>query len=250
MEVDLKEVLVLNVFDFDGTLFLTPVPESAKPDYLKVRGERWPYKGWWHRHESLLPPLKVFPGPALDDFHQRVGQPNTLTIMATGRRHHFSHIVNHIMEAAGVKPHRSYLNHTPFDTLDYKFSLIEDLLEELPKLQRIELWEDRPEHAYSFSTLSTYLRDHGRHGRRDVDVVVHQVHPEEHRVALCRDFPEARCWVASAVPTGHQPDRPLVMLPANPRTPFVANPVRRRSHAHGDEAVIQQVVACVSPPPA
>ena len=52
--VEVVEVVVeLQVYDFDGTLVNTPVPEVGMAQYLEATGVPWPFQGWWGRKESL-----------------------------------------------------------------------------------------------------------------------------------------------------------------------------------------------------
>jgi hypothetical protein len=41
------------VFDFDGTLSDTPMPDTGRIEYEKITGSPWPHKGWWGRPETL-----------------------------------------------------------------------------------------------------------------------------------------------------------------------------------------------------
>lgn len=40
-------------FDFDDTLFHTPMPEEGKKTWKERTGTEWPYRGWWGRSESI-----------------------------------------------------------------------------------------------------------------------------------------------------------------------------------------------------
>ena len=47
------EITKLAVFDFDGTLIDTPLPEFGKQEYKDKTGEEWPHAGWWGQPLSL-----------------------------------------------------------------------------------------------------------------------------------------------------------------------------------------------------
>jgi hypothetical protein len=72
---------VLQIFDFDATLFDTPLPETGTLEYEEKTGKRWPFKGWWGCKESLMAPLEIHPGPAYKDFFDHIDRPNTHTIV-------------------------------------------------------------------------------------------------------------------------------------------------------------------------
>ena len=46
----------LHVYDFDGTLVDTPVPERGMAEFEEATGTPWPHRGWWGRAESLQKP--------------------------------------------------------------------------------------------------------------------------------------------------------------------------------------------------
>ena len=67
-----EETRELHVWDFDGTLVNTPVPDTGRAQYERETGHPWPHRGWWGRAESLEPPLTWEPGPAMRDFERLV----------------------------------------------------------------------------------------------------------------------------------------------------------------------------------
>ena len=40
-------------FDFDDTLFHTPLPEEGKKIWKEKTGQEWPHIGWWGKPESI-----------------------------------------------------------------------------------------------------------------------------------------------------------------------------------------------------
>ena len=64
---DEKKTEELHVWDFDGTLVNTPVPDTGRAQYESETGLPWPHKGWWGRAESLEHPLTWSAGPAMDE---------------------------------------------------------------------------------------------------------------------------------------------------------------------------------------
>ena len=49
----MEKVTRLAVFDFDGTLVDTPIPETGRGEYEQKTGKAWPHHGWWGREDSL-----------------------------------------------------------------------------------------------------------------------------------------------------------------------------------------------------
>jgi hypothetical protein len=44
---------IMNFWDFDGTLSLSPLPETGKQIYQEKTGQVYPHIGWWSKLESL-----------------------------------------------------------------------------------------------------------------------------------------------------------------------------------------------------
>lgn len=74
-------IYTLQIFDFDATLFDTPLPEDGCRQYEEKTGRPWPHQGWWGCPESLMDPLEILPGPAYDDFLKHINLPHTHTIV-------------------------------------------------------------------------------------------------------------------------------------------------------------------------
>ena len=86
---DEKKTEELHVWDFDGTLVNTPVPDTGRAQYESETGLPWPHKGWWGRAESLEHPLTWSAGPAMDEFRALAdtnAHPRVRRVMMTGRR--------------------------------------------------------------------------------------------------------------------------------------------------------------------
>ena len=81
---DIKKV---SVFDFDGTLIDTQMPDVGKKMWLKAKGEEWAHRGWWSRRESL--DIDVFENKPYEDIVKdlkvEVANPTTFVSLCTGR---------------------------------------------------------------------------------------------------------------------------------------------------------------------
>ena len=74
----------------------------------------------------------------------------------TGRRTVLSKEVELILEKHGLKFHRHYYN-TGGETFSCKIKTLDKLLEEFPRVQEIELFEDRPEHVEMFEAWGNII---------------------------------------------------------------------------------------------
>lgn len=115
----------LDLFDFDGTLFESPVDnEKNKQKYEKATGLPWIIdkeaskrlskehgyhigmrRGWWGRAETLEPPLVPDPAPKewfkkdpCEAFLASKSNPDTLTLLLTGR---YSGLQRHVLRILG-----------------------------------------------------------------------------------------------------------------------------------------------------
>lgn len=189
----------LDVFDFDGTLFDTPVntPENRRK-YEEATGLPWVIdkktasflskklgrtigmrRGWWGRPETLEPPLVPDPAPkemffpkVVEAFHKSKQNPESITMVLTGRylglKNHVLRILNdgglvevennNVVDSnviclflgdngpkpTGTKPH---------ETLPWKFWILEQYVNLYP-LDVINIWEDRDEHVKEFEQFT------------------------------------------------------------------------------------------------
>ena len=158
-----ENVTKLSVFDFDGTLVDTGMPDTHKIIYKEKTGQDWPYKGWWGRPESL--DMDVFDFKAIPEVKSAYTierqRPNTMVISLTGRRPKLSKEVEAILNANGYVFDK-YLYNYGNDTLSNKIEQLNNLLSETPNIVDVELFDDRAEHISTFQSWGQSLVDSGR----------------------------------------------------------------------------------------
>ncbi|KAL0095527.1 hypothetical protein F4703DRAFT_1729270, partial [Phycomyces blakesleeanus] len=180
---------ILKIFDFDSTLFLSPLLSSNiwhKSLINAVIKENLLGPGWWRDYRSLeLGPFDQLEEKAWDGYwnedvvseaRKAIADPNSLTVMLTGRRYHpFYSIVYPILKSKGLffdaiglrpdpedkEPDNSGLMYNVMPnvfqtTMSFKSSFIVNLLANVPSLQNIIMWDDRAAHIIAFSK---YLED-------------------------------------------------------------------------------------------
>lgn len=150
------------VFDFDGTLFGSP----EKPSW-------WPWQGLWGRLESLSPPY-VPEKPGADWWaagvvhaaRQAIADPETLTVMMTGRPPKLEHRVRALLNGVGLHFDHYYFSRGD-STLPFKLARLEELIQLNYEVRVVEMWEDRSEHIGPFeATIGKFP---------DVEARVHHV---------------------------------------------------------------------------
>jgi len=154
----------ISCFDFDGTLVSTPIgsPEN-KEKWEKHYGLKWKYLGWWGRDESLdtdvwemKPVEEVF-----DAYQKEVKDPQTVTVLLTGRLQKQDHLVKAITDKIGYK-FDHYLFNQRGGTLQNKLTHLMNLLSMYPDVREVELWDDRLEHFKDFEEWGRILKERGR----------------------------------------------------------------------------------------
>jgi hypothetical protein len=152
------------VFDFDGTLMNSPLPEEGKKQWSTHYGRAYPHLGWWGRTDSLDPRVfKIEPLPQIKKEYDRARKdPEGLVIMLTSRMERLrDYIIYHLDEYDFI-----------FD--DYLFKRgnlqksdrIDHLLLQYPEVEKVEIWDDR------LKEISLY---NAWQPERDLEVKIHFV---------------------------------------------------------------------------
>lgn len=164
-----REIKKLSIFDFDGTLINTELPETGKPLWKEAKGLDWQHKGWWGRAESL--DLDVFKNDIIEHvveaYKSEKNDDTNLVCMLTGRMTALSKEVEMILEKHNLVFDRKYYN-TGGDTITVKQRKISELLKEFPTIKTIEIWEDRAPHVELFRVWGETL---------EVEVIINFVEP-------------------------------------------------------------------------
>lgn len=141
----------LSIFDFDGTLVDTPLPDTGRTEYETKTGKKWPHEGWWGRSESL--DQTVFEMPIIknvvDAYAREKVNPSTLTVMMTGRMVKLQNDVKAILDKKGLVFDK-YIYNRGGNTLDAKLKSLDDMIKVYPNVKSVEMWDDRLEHIPSF----------------------------------------------------------------------------------------------------
>jgi hypothetical protein len=147
----MKEITTLSVFDFDGTLIDSPMPDTGRAEYEQKTGKPWPYQGWWGRVESLdMDVFDIKPIPSvIADYKTEKVDPNTSVIMLTGRMQKLSDKVMAILKANGLEFDGYYFNRGGSTDVE-KIRTLNKVLDEQPSIKVVKMWDDRLEHIPIF----------------------------------------------------------------------------------------------------
>ncbi|KAL8975614.1 MAG: hypothetical protein Q9197_000164 [Variospora fuerteventurae] len=169
-----SQVKALHVYDFDNTLFMSPLPNAKlwngytagflqtqenfinggwwhDPNILGATGqgiekeEPTGWAGWWNEHIVELVELSI-------------KQKDTLTILLTGRgEDNFAELLKRIVASKNLafdmiclKPQAGPNNQTFTSTINYKQAILRDLVFTYTDADEIRVYEDRVKHTKAF----------------------------------------------------------------------------------------------------
>lgn len=143
----------LIVFDFDGTMVNTMLPDPGKRIWLEKKGEPWSYRGWWGRSESLC--LDTFEHPVndwvLEQYNKACEMENTYKIILTGRMDYLKDDVQKILNYHGINDIDKIYCNRGGRTESFKIKVLATLLNRhQDTLNKIVMYDDREEHYPTF----------------------------------------------------------------------------------------------------
>lgn len=165
-EIDSLPVTHLFLFDFDDTLMHSPEEDVGRKEYIEETGLSYPHKGWWGRPESLLPPMRVFPGPAFRDFVAHRGRAGSKTIILTGRIERMRSAILQVLQTYELEFDELICKKGYVETCDFKVSEIRNLLLQYNQVTKIKLWDDNVENLARFYDLARSLKK-----RVDIEII-------------------------------------------------------------------------------
>lgn len=159
----MKKFTKLSVFDFDGTLVDTPLPEEGKKIYKEKTGKDWPHAGWWGQPMSL--DMQVFEMPTItnviNDYKKEIQNSDTMIVMVTGRMVKLTDLVKDILNRHGLKFHEYHFNRGG-STESAKKKTFDQILSQHPSIKEVSIYDDRSEHIGVFKTWGEEQLDSDR----------------------------------------------------------------------------------------
>ncbi len=166
------KITKLSVFDFDGTLVDTPLPEEGKKTYKEKTGKDWPHAGWWGQPLSL--DMSVFDMPTVPsviaDYDKEKAKPDTMTVMLTGRMVKLGDLVKKILADKHLTFDEYHFNRGG-STDTAKIKTMEDILRRVNTIREIHMWDDREEHIPVFQAWGDNMVKQGVIDKFDITVV-------------------------------------------------------------------------------
>lgn len=201
-----RHITSLDIFDFDSTLFLSPLlsPNIWHSSFVNsITTENLLGPGWWRDIRSLqlyldedkskTPWHRYWNEDIVAQVKQSMEDPSHLTVLLTGRRYHpFHALIDDILASKGLVfdvvglrpdpesdapdyPNGLMFNHEPnvFETtMHFKTSFIVNILHNFPLLTNVVMWDDRQSHICVFKEYLNKMRDIGLIKRGEMVCVI------------------------------------------------------------------------------
>jgi hypothetical protein len=161
----------VHIYDFDNTLFKTPLP-SRKLWYSQLIGKFFEPRcfvggGWWHDPGVLaacgggvqIEEPRAWNGwwneKVVELARLSIAQPDALSILLTGRGEaRFADLVRRMVKSKGLDFDMTCLKPDPeSNTMDFKRNLIRAVLHTYSSVEKLTIYEDRPKHVQQFSSF-------------------------------------------------------------------------------------------------
>jgi hypothetical protein len=153
---------VINVFDFDGTLFNSPSPSSNLWDARtigKLKNSFTQYGYGWYRNILTLSDKYIkrddFKMHVVNDAIKSIKDPNAITVMLTGRTVEFEPIIRSLLDEKGLTFDYYGLKSVEASdsTVVFKQNFVKKILELNPSVDTINMWDDRGKHIIRFKAF-------------------------------------------------------------------------------------------------
>lgn len=171
-EKNLNDKVVLRIFDFDNTLYKSPVPNPKLWDNRtlgKIEAETKTHGwGWWQDPITLSDRYinpDDFNSSIVSEVRKSIEDPNSFTVLLTGRTTAYAPQIKKLISKQGLEFDFYGLKPVgyPGTTLEYKLEFIKNTLQEIAKSGRkvtsIEMWDDRQKHVQKFKAFLSSMKD-------------------------------------------------------------------------------------------
>lgn len=151
MEKDNKytHIKKLMIFDMDGTILDSPMPDQGKMLYEQIKGVKYPYQGWWGRKESLLPEFDIKPLEfVMEHYHRAVIRNDVGLVLLTNRMKRLRDHIMPILENNKLHFHTYSFKYNNKSKLDRALDIIE---ESYDGIEEVEFFDDMAEHVIDFT---------------------------------------------------------------------------------------------------
>jgi len=165
----IRHITKINIFDFDGTIFKSPVPNGKIWDsktFGKLMADSSRGGLGWFQHTITLDNKYIkdstFNEDVVSDVRKSMADPSCATILLTGRDTSFTSRIRDIVSSIGLvfddfglKPEPK-VGEVRETTMNFKKRFIKEMIEKYGA-DKVEMWEDRQKHVIAFREYLTAL---------------------------------------------------------------------------------------------
>lgn len=157
----------LIVFDFDGTLMDTPLPEEGKRMWSDFYKTEYPYIGWWSKKESLdLNVFNIKPFESTYDEYLKERQKlDTTIILMSNRVEKLRHEIKSVLNKNNVFVDKIDLNYNN----DNKGQKLLGYIDKYPDVIEVVVYDDRESDLDSFENVRPVLE------KRNINFIINKV---------------------------------------------------------------------------
>lgn len=155
MEIKDNET-IMKIFDFDGTLFNSPVPNPRLWDGKTIGRLKGEYKrgGWgWFQNPLTLDSRYIdrnnFIEPTVEEVRKSIADPNSVTVLLTGRTGMYEQQIRSLLDDKGLPFDEYGFKSGERTTMQVKQEFIKNLISKYAPV-RVEIWDDRKKHVIRF----------------------------------------------------------------------------------------------------
>ena len=145
---------LLDVYDFDGTLFETLGPAEGPAAYEASTGRVWPHRSWLDRPESI--DVGARPRAALAVMAQSLATPTAKVVVLSARQRAVAEAISDLLQRHGVAlpPESLLLRERGVNGDEHKVATLRALVAARPETKRVRVWEDSPRTLAAYASLS------------------------------------------------------------------------------------------------
>ncbi len=173
-----ENITTLYLFDFDGCLADTPMPEVGKVLWSGYYNTKYPHVGWWSKKESL--DMKVFQihsfPETVREYEKSKKDPNGVVGLLTNRLITLKREIMEVVRSLGFQfDITSFNGGGKWESEPTKGIRLLSMLEDYPNVQKVYFWDDMQKHIDSVKDVQKV--------RPEIEIVTFLVNQEQHRTS-------------------------------------------------------------------
>lgn len=164
----------LMFWDFDGTLFDSPLPEIGKPLYKELYGQEYPHQGWWGRLESMDPKFDIQPNKQVLDIFRSHEGPMTFNYILTSRLPKFKPAIHDLLHKFNIDM-RGIMTMSNLDKGQRILHTVKEYMSNNVSISEVYFFDDRDKEIVAVNAVKSELEQLG------IKVYITKIESENHK---------------------------------------------------------------------